>query len=102
MAMVFTSAPIRPTALLQLPYLNIGPRTSAPGSELGHLAVRAQTITARSPQRGRVSSPPTPTPTAPTADRPGPRRPSARDPLHCSGVVDHLQRLRETDAAGVG
>ncbi len=37
--MVFTSAPIRPTALLQLPYLNIGPRTSAPAVELGDLAV---------------------------------------------------------------
>jgi hypothetical protein len=39
--MVFTSAPIRPTTLRQRPDLNIGPRRSAPGSELGHLAVRA-------------------------------------------------------------
>ena len=39
--MVFTSAPIRPTALRQLAYRTVGPRRFAPGSELGHLAVQA-------------------------------------------------------------
>ena len=39
--MVFTSAPIRPTALRQRPYRNSGPRRSAPESERGHLAGRA-------------------------------------------------------------
>ena len=39
--MVFTSAPLRPIALRQLAHLTVGPRGSAPGSELGHLAVQA-------------------------------------------------------------
>ena len=37
--MVVTSALIRPTALLQLAHLAVGPRTSAPAIEPGHLAI---------------------------------------------------------------
>jgi len=37
--MVFTSARIRPTALLQPTQLTVGQRASAPAGDLGHLAV---------------------------------------------------------------
>jgi hypothetical protein len=53
--MVFTSASIRPTALLQLTHLIVGQRTSAPAVELGHLAVQPQTRAVILPQLGHVS-----------------------------------------------
>jgi hypothetical protein len=53
--MVPTSAPLPPTALLQLTHLIVGQSTSAPAVELGHLAVQALDEDGQISQLGHVS-----------------------------------------------
>jgi hypothetical protein len=97
--MVFTSAALRLTALLQLAHLIVGQRASAPAVKLGLLAVRA-------PDEGNQVSAAwacLPTTRAGTGRQPPSGRasvaPAALVTVPLRGVVEHLQRVRETDAA---
>ena len=91
-------------ALLQLTQLTVGQPTSAPTVELDHLAVGTPDEGGQvSASRGMSPTPPNPTRAAPN------RRPAGAWSPCCvgelvprRGVVEHLQRVRETDAAGVG
>ena len=97
--MVFTSALIRPTALLQLAHLAVGQPASALASELGHLTIGTPD------EGGQISATEACLPHQRLRHGLPNRRPAGASspccgngPVPLRGVVEHLQRVRETDA----